>query len=129
MRHLIPAGLLIAAIIHLLPLAGVLGGTRLERLYGIPVDEPNVDILLRHRAVLFGLLGLLLLLAAFLPTLRTPALIAGIVSAASFLVIVARAGPHNAAIARVVTADWVALSALLVAAAVQVLHRQAACSA
>lgn len=126
MRHLIPAGLLIAAIIHLLPLAGVLGGTRLERLYGIPVDEPNLDILLRHRAVLFGLLGLLLLTAAFLPTLRTPALISGIVSTASFLVIVAHAGPHNTAIARVVTADWVALCSLLVAAAVRALDRQAA---
>lgn len=126
MRHLIPAGLLIAAIIHLLPLAGVLGGARLERLYGIPVDEPNLDILLRHRAVLFGLLGLLLLTAAFLPTLRPPALIAGIVSTASFLVIVARVGVPNAAIARVVTADWVALCSLLVAAAVHALDQQAA---
>ncbi|MBA4286742.1 MAG: phosphopantetheine adenylyltransferase [Xanthomonadaceae bacterium] len=125
MRHLIPVGLLIAAIIHLLPLAGVLGGARLERLYGIPVDEPNLDILLRHRAVLFGLLGLLLLTAAFLPTLRPPALIAGIVSAASFLVIVARVGMPNAAIARVVTADWVALCSLLVAAAVHAMDRQA----
>lgn len=126
MRHLIPAGLLIAAIIHLLPLAGVLGGTRLERLYGITVSDPNLDILLRHRAVLFGLLGLLLLTAAFLPMLRPPALIAGIVSAASFLVIVARVGVPNAAIARVVTADWVALVALLMAAVVHGLDRQAA---
>lgn len=119
MHLLIPAGLLIAAVIHLAPLAGVLGATRLETLYGIAVTEPNLEILLRHRAVLFGLLGLLLVLAAFRPELRTVALSAGIVSAASFLVIVAQAPSCNVALRRVVVADVVALAALAVAALAQ----------
>lgn len=119
MHLLIPAGLLIAAVIHLAPLAGVLGVARLETLYGIAVTEPNLEILLRHRAVLFGLLGVLLVLAAFRPELRTVALSAGIVSAASFLVIVAQAPLCNAALRRVVVADVVALAALAVAALAQ----------
>lgn len=126
MRYLVPAGLLIAAVIHLLPLAGVLGGTRLERLYGLTIRDPNLDILLRHRAVLFGLLGVLLLMSAFMPALRTLALSAGIISAVSFLVIVAQTGPHNAAIARVVRADGVAVVALLIAALVHGLDRHTA---
>jgi hypothetical protein len=37
MRHLVSAMLVIVGVIHLLPLSGVLGGARLEALYGIPV--------------------------------------------------------------------------------------------
>ena len=57
MRYFISATLLVAAVIHLLPLVGVVGPTRLSELYGITVSEPNIEILMRHRAVLFGLLG------------------------------------------------------------------------
>lgn len=62
---LVSAALLVAALIHLVPLAGVLGGETLARLYGLDVSEPNLSILMRHRAVLFGVLGVFLALAAF----------------------------------------------------------------
>ena len=55
MRYLVSAMLVIVGIIHLLPLSGVLSESRLTVLYGIPFDEPNLEILMRHRAVLFGL--------------------------------------------------------------------------
>ena len=38
------AMLVVVAIIHLLPLAGVLGGERLASLYGSSFDEPNLAI-------------------------------------------------------------------------------------
>ena len=57
MRHLPMLALLIAGAIHLLPLSGVTGAAALERLYGVAVDSPDLALLLRHRAVLFGLLG------------------------------------------------------------------------
>ena len=41
------AALILAGILHLLPLAGVLGPDRLATMYGITVDEPNVLILMR----------------------------------------------------------------------------------
>lgn len=77
MRYLISATLLIVAVIHLLPLVGVLGAPRLTALYGISFDDANLAILMRHRAVLFGLLGAFLAFAAFRPTLQPLAFLAG----------------------------------------------------
>lgn len=67
MSYLISAMLVVVAIIHLLPLPGVLGSERLAALYGLSFDELNLAILMRHRAVLFGLLGVFFLVAAFRP--------------------------------------------------------------
>ena len=48
----VSAALLLAALIHLVPLAGVLGADTLATLYGLDFSEPNLSILMRHRAVL-----------------------------------------------------------------------------
>lgn len=116
MRYVVSAMLVVAGIIHLLPLSGVLGAERLSALYGIPFDEPNLAILMRHRAVLFGLLGLFLGYAAFRPQLQALALVAGFASVASFLWIAGSTAGYNTALARVFTADLVALACLVVAA-------------
>ena len=60
MKYVSVLALLIAGVIHLLPLPGVLGTGNLARLYGITVSDPNTAILLQHRALLFGILGALL---------------------------------------------------------------------
>jgi hypothetical protein len=70
MRFILPAMLLIVGIIHLLPLSGVLSAHRLQTLYGIAVEDPNLEMLMRHRAVLLGLLGAFLIAAAFIPSLQ-----------------------------------------------------------
>ena len=103
--------------IHLVPVAGVLGAEALATLYGLPAGDTNLMILMRHRAVLFGLLGGLLLYAAFRPAYQALALIGGFVSVAAFLWISWQTGPHNAAIARIVRADLLALALLVVGAA------------
>ena len=41
MRFLVPAALLVVAVIHLLPLAGVISGSRVANLYGIVVQDPT----------------------------------------------------------------------------------------
>ena len=117
MSKLIAALLLVAGTIHLLPLVGVLGGERLNALYGLMLDEPNLQILMRHRAVLFGLLGALLVAAAFVPGLRGLALLGGLISVISFLLLAWSAPLYNEALQRVVVADWVALASLILAVA------------
>lgn len=115
MNRLISAALLVVAAIHLLPLAGVLGGERLDVLYGITIDEPNLEILMRHRAVLLGLLGTFLLVAAFRPSFQLAAIVAGFGSLVSFLWLAASVGNANAEVARVVMVDLVALASLVIA--------------
>lgn len=105
-----------AGLIHLLPLPGILGAATLERLYGLSIDTPDLLLLLRHRALLFGLLGLLLLAAIRIPAWRALAIGAGIVSTAGFLLLSPSFDTLGAAVQRVVIADIGALAALLLAA-------------
>jgi len=107
MKYVSVIALLVSAIIHLLPVPGVTGTTSLGRLYGIEVADANTSILLQHRALLFGMLAILMLLAIALPKLRMTVLGAGLFSAASFVVVALWVGGYNVAIARVVTADVV----------------------
>ena len=115
MPVLTAAMLIVVAIIHLLPLSGVVGPERLTRLYGLPFTEPNLIILMRHRAVLFGLLGVLLLAAAVRPGLQPLAMAAAWVSVVSFVWIAWAVGGANAEVGRVVLADLVAVACLVVA--------------
>lgn len=110
-------GIIVAGVIHLLPLSGVLGSTRLQALYGLSFTEPNLRILMQHRAVLFGLLGAFLLLSLLRPAWQWPAVVMGLVSAAAFIVIAWQVGDYNALLRRVVLADVVAIIGLLLALA------------
>jgi len=114
MRHLVSATLIVVGLIHLLPVTGALGSERLAALYGIQFGEPNLAILMRHRAVLFGLLGLFLLYAAFRPAFQLAAFVAGLVSVLSYLYLARSVGGYNAQLGRVFTADLIALVCLVV---------------
>ena len=114
MRHVATAALLLMALVHLPPLLGVLGVERLAALYGIDVASPDLEILMRHRAVLFGLLGAYQAWAVFRPAHRTVAFVAGIVSLGAFLALVYATPGHNAALARLAAIDTVALVFALV---------------
>lgn len=121
-QRLIQACLILTGAIHLAPLIGALGSDRLSALYGIPIEGPDLAILMRHRAVLLGILGALLIAGAFRASLRNIALLAGLTSVASFLVLAVTTGRYNARLGGVVAADAVALVLLLVAAVLQVWH-------
>lgn len=120
MQYLVSAMLVVVAVIHLLPVSGVLGSERLAALYGLSFNDPNLAILMRHRAVLFGLLGAFLLVAAFQPPLQTIAFIAGFVSVISFLWLAWSVGDYNAQVRRVFAADVVALICLVIGVAAHV---------
>lgn len=123
MPHVVSAMLVVVGLIHLLPLAGVLGAAKLAKLYGVSFEEPNLAILMRHRAVLFGLLGAFFVLSAFTPALHTLAFIAGFVSVVSFLWLAGAVGDYNAQLGRVFNADLVALVCLLIGVIAHVLQR------
>jgi hypothetical protein len=120
---LISAMLVIAGVIHVLPLAGVLGSERLASLYGLDFSESNLAILMRHRAVLLGLVGVLLIHAAFKPGQQPVAFAVGFASVISFLWLAWSTGGYNPLVAKVVAADVVALACLLVGAVAYLVPR------
>jgi drug/metabolite transporter (DMT)-like permease len=124
MRVVVPAALVLVAIIHALPILGVLGASKLSQLYGVDVSDPSLELLLRHRAILFGLLAAFLVVASFRPELHWFALAAGFVSVASFLILAQMTDSMTAGVAAVVRADWVALVLLLAGIAAKFFYRE-----
>lgn len=114
MKHLITVMLILIGIIHLLPLSGVLGAERLSTLYGIGFQDPNILILMRHRAVLFGIFGYFFIVAAFRPVWHLWAFATAFVSLASFILLTLTAGELNPELHRVFVADLGALGLIFI---------------
>jgi NAD-dependent oxidoreductase involved in siderophore biosynthesis len=116
MKILIALSLLLTGVVHLLPLSGVVGPLRLKLLYGIAADEPNVALLLRHRAMLFGILGAFFVHAAFEPTWQPIAFVAAFLSVGSFVFMGRWDKNLTPQISRVVAIDAVLIGVLSVGA-------------
>ncbi len=117
---------LVAALGNLLPVVGVLSAARLESLYGVAIGDPNLLVLMRHRAVLFAIVGALLVAAAFRPAWRAAALAAGWASMLSFVALAWLVGDLNAELRRVAVVDVVLSAALGCAAALDARARATA---
>lgn len=115
MQTLIAVVLIVVGLINLLPIVGAVSTKRLQSLYGVAIADPNLAILMRHRAVLFGMVGGLLIASAFYVSLRPLGIGVGLASMLSFVVIAWSVGNHNAHLRRVVIVDLVASVALGVA--------------
>ena len=86
----------------------------LSRLYGLSALEPPVQLLLQHRAVLFGLLALPMLIAMRQEAWRLPAASLGLLSVLSFIGLALwQREAMNAALWRVFVADLLILPLLL----------------
>jgi len=107
-EKLITALMLVVALIHLVPITGVLGVARLESLYDVPISGNNMEILMRHRAVLFGILGVFFAYAAFTPTLQPLSFLVAFATLVSFFYLAFSIGEYNDAIRKIVYADVVA---------------------
>ena len=83
---------------------------------------------MRHRAVLFGLVGALVMAAVFVPSYQPIAFVAGLFSVLSFFVLVWTIGAYNEQIQRVVVADIVAVICLVVGALAYTVMRYRAAS-
>lgn len=121
--RLVTLALLVIAAIHIMPLSGLIGVGRLAVLYGVEISDPNLEILMRHRAVVFAILGGFFAFAAFRPEMQAAAFFMAFASIGSFFLLSYGVGEINAAIRRVVIADAVAAFFLMVAAGIYVLKR------
>ncbi len=102
---LIRSSFAITGLIHVLPVAGMLGRPLLERAYGINLGEGHdLTILMQHRALLFGLLAAACFAAVANPSLRWPVGIGALISMLGF-VLIAALQTHGPPIAKVMWID------------------------
>ena len=120
----ITALMLVVAAIHLVPISGFFGARRLSALYGIDVTDPTLEILMRHRAVLFGILGVFFTYAAFTPAVQPIAFVAATASLASFFFLAFSASEISPPIRKIVIGDVVATVCLVGAIALYVIKSE-----
>lgn len=110
------AGLIVlAGVINFLPVVGVVSAARIENLYGVDVFDPTLEILLRHRAVLFGLVGGFMIVAAFNKQLHSLAIAGGMIAMLSFMGLYYLADDTPRSLMSIVYADVVGVVSLSVA--------------
>ncbi|MEX0840456.1 MAG: hypothetical protein WD034_13075 [Parvibaculum sp.] len=107
----------LVGLLNAYPAVGMLGAKQLRGLYGLEFADANLLTLMQHRAVMLGLIGLFLIVAAFRRELQPAAFILGFASMLSFVVFARLQGDPSCWISKVSTAD-VAGSALLAVALV-----------
>ncbi len=119
MKPIWTALVLLAALINLAPVAGAFSAERMSALYGVAIADPDLEILMRHRAVLFGVVGGLLVAMAFRPALRATGYAVGFASMISFVLLAGLVGDYGDGIRRILLVDGVGIAALAGAAAIQ----------
>ncbi|KZY59346.1 hypothetical protein A3742_01280 [Oleiphilus sp. HI0071] len=119
MAEILTICLVIVGLINFLPVVGIISAPKLESAYAISLQSIELQILMRHRALLFGILGGFILFSAFNPTYQIAAMVMAAVSMIGFAVIVLISEGYNAAIAKVFKIDIVAIVFLAIAAALK----------
>ena len=102
--------------IHLMPVAPVFVPETMSRLYGIAPTDSTMLVLMRHRALLLALVGILCLWASWAPGVRPAALLAAAINVVGFLGFYALYGNPAGALRTIAIADLIALPPLAFAA-------------
>lgn len=87
METIFRISLLIAGFINLLPSLLAFFPDKISTSYGIDIPDANYELLLRHRAILFGIIGGCMILSAIFKKYYEAATIAGLVSMLSFILL------------------------------------------
>lgn len=111
--------LFIVALINFAPILGVVSVEKINQAYDLNVGDNNLAILLRHRALLFGILGGFLFYSLFNPSHQTAAIVLVAISMFGYLYFIYSIGNANAALMKVAYIDIVAIVLLLIALAIK----------
>ncbi|GLR72213.1 hypothetical protein [Agaribacter marinus] len=112
--------LIIVGLINFLPLTGILSAQNLESAYGVELNTNELIILMRHRALLFGIIGSFVIYAAFYTFYQTIAMVMAGISMIGFVILAHLTGEYNANINNVITADYIGIAILAVAVGTRV---------
>lgn len=106
--------LALVAVIHALPVLGIVGDKGLTRLYGDSQLTSGIALLLRHRAAVFATLAGLSIAAIFVETWQVPVLLFALGSVVSFVALWISTRERSPAINRVAYID-LALTPIILA--------------
>ncbi|ODT35212.1 MAG: hypothetical protein ABS55_09500 [Lautropia sp. SCN 70-15] len=112
----VPLAFAVVGIIHLLPIAPAFVPETLSRLYGVAPTDTTLLVLMRHRALLLALVGILCLWASWSPSVRPAALVAAAINVAGFLGFYVLYGTPAGALRTIALADLAAIPPLAYAA-------------
>ncbi len=107
--------LVVVGLINFAPVIGVISAQKLESAYSVILAGNDLAILMRHRALLFGILGAFILYSAFNPFYQPAAMIMGGVSMVGFALLVLGTGGYNEAVGKVLFIDILGIMFLLAA--------------
>ena len=122
MSKVLFALLVIVGLINFLPVIGVVSAVRLEDAYGIELLSNDLIILMRHRALLFGILGAFIIYSAFNYFYRNAAMLMAAASMVGFIVLAYLTGGFNVNIHKIVIADYIGVALLFIAFVIKVLN-------
>lgn len=111
--------LLAVGLINFIPVLGLLSASQLAAAYGIELNSPELSLLMRHRALLFGLMGGLVLVSLFKPQLQATAMVLSGISMVGFMVLAWPIDGLNEPVTRVFMADVVGVFCLILVVAIK----------
>jgi hypothetical protein len=117
--------LFLVGAINFLPVLGVLSGARIAQTYSVAVAGNDLEILLRHRALLFGVIGGFVFYSLFVPVMQWPAMVMAGISMVGFLVLMWQVGGYNESLTKVMWVDVVGIVLLFAAVLLKSLSRVA----
>lgn len=123
MKITISVLLLIVGVINFLPVIGVLSAEKLSGAYSVELIGNDIIILMRHRALLFGLVGGFMLYSVFKPSYQSAAMVMTAISMLGFLYFVLATSDYNASISKIAIIDLVGIVCLIIVSALKYVSR------
>ena len=106
--------LFVSGAINFVPVLLAFLPDRINQIYGLEILDANYELLLRHRGILFGILGGLMIFSAISKKYYTLSVLVGLISMISFLILFKLVdGDMNAELEKVMRIDIVGIVILL----------------
>lgn len=123
MSKLISLCLVIVGFINFVPVLAIVSAQKLEAAYSISLTSNDLIILMRHRALLFGVLGGFILYSVYQPIYQGPAILMAGASMLGYVVLMHSVGGYNASMHKVLLIDYVGLGFLAVATTAKYINK------
>jgi len=107
--------LFIAGVINFVPSILAFFPDKISSSYGVDISNTNYELLLRHRAVMFGIIGGIMIYSALTKRNYSMAIVIGLISMVSFFILYKfQQGEINPELTKVMRIDVVGIVVLLV---------------